>query len=74
MKTKKRTRIVRGMLGEKVEYRGKNRQVVVLLDITAGTITVRLEGCSKRKTYQAADLFTWKPATPQLSLPLSFEQ
>ena len=51
-----------------VAYRGKERPVVVELDRAAGTVSVRLHGCSKRRLYAAADL--WKTPTPQLSLPL----
>ncbi len=70
---KKRRKITRAF-NARVEYRGEERLVVLDLDINAGTIAVRLRGCSRRKVYQVKDLFTFKPESPQLSLPLQFEE
>lgn len=73
MKKLKCTKLTR-FFSATVEHRGKKRQVAAVLDMKAGTIAIRLAGCSKRRVYNVADLFTWKPATPQLSLPLTFDK
>jgi hypothetical protein len=67
------TKIARIFDGGRVEYRGKLRRVIAELNTSAGTITFRLEGCATRKVYNAVDLATFKPATPQLALQLEFD-
>jgi len=52
----------------KVNYRGKDRNIVVELDREKGLVAIRLQGCKTRRTYAVADL--WNPVSPQLSLPL----
>ena len=48
-----------------VTYRGKARPIIAVIDPKQSTITVRLKGCRKTRTYQLEDLYTWGP---QLSL------
>lgn len=55
-------------LDAKIHYRAKDRAIVIEIDRAAGTLSVRLHGCRKRRVYSAADL--WITSTPQLSLPL----
>ena len=68
-RTKKISRIFEGA---SVIHRGKPRRVIAEINITSGTILFRLEGCRRRKTYNVADLATFKPSSPQLALQLEF--
>ena len=52
----------------KVNYRGKDRNVIVELDRERGLISLRLKGCKTRRVYSVSDLY--QPASPQLSFPL----
>lgn len=42
-----------------VAFQGRQRAAIVDIDTETGFISVRLEGIRKRKTYTAADLYTW---------------
>jgi hypothetical protein len=48
---------VRKVLTDSVEYRGRVRKVVLEVDLTSGMISLRLQGCSRRKQYHAKDLY-----------------
>jgi len=51
---------------------GRERPIIVTLDMNAGTVSVRLLGCRNARLYFASDLARFPTATPQLGLPLSF--
>ena len=70
MKNHKTRLVSRTFSTATVEYRGRQRPVVVELHLDSGFIEMRLEGCRRRKRYAAIDLATLKPSTPQLMLPL----
>ncbi len=74
MKARKRTQISRAFPGASVIYRGKARKDIAEINTAAGTIIIRLDGCRRRKTYNVADLWLFKPASPQLALQLQFPQ
>lgn len=73
MKPTKRKSIARRFPGALVVHAGRAREVIAELNLTAGTIAIRLQGCKRRKVYQVADLALFKPGTPQLALQLEFE-
>jgi hypothetical protein len=51
--------IRRETAGSSITYRGSSRPLVAILDPKNSTITVRLKGCRKSKTYQLEDLYVW---------------
>lgn len=54
---KQRTVVKR--LPVKIRNLGVDRNLIVELDLTKATVSVRLAGCRSRKTYQAEDLYVW---------------
>lgn len=54
----KQTKVVK-RLPVKIKHLGQPRNLIVELDLTKATISVRLAGCRSRKTYQAEDLYIW---------------
>lgn len=52
----------------KINYRGKDRNVIVEIDREKGLVALRLKGCKTRRIYAVADLY--QPASPQLSFNL----
>lgn len=49
-----------------IRHRGRDRCIILEIDRATGSLSLRLHGCQRRRTYYAADLYT--AATPQLAL------